>query len=143
MKARTFPQQIGCIAHGPVEIRAALIVETDDGAEISRQWHRFTIAPDMTPAEVSLILSANNNNIEKMGFPPIDETGEDWQRVLSVAATSWTPSVRTQFATVKAAYLAQLQADADATAAIIAERNAEANANAESVITTRDSENSA
>lgn len=104
MQTKSYVHQIECTAHGPVQIRFALVVEADNGAEISRNWHRTVIVPDVDNVSV---LDAVNADFARMGFPQIDQFSEDWKRVQSVCATAWTKPIMDKYNAIKDATIAE------------------------------------
>ena len=76
----TVVDRIEVLEDGQIQVRTATVVD-EDGTELSRSFHRHVIAPG-------------------------DDTSGEAQRVVDVAAATWTPQVIADYETAKAARVA-------------------------------------
>lgn len=91
LSKKTIIDQIEISRHGSINIRLALLVE-DDGAEISKRWHRVSIDPGMDVDAVLDVVDADITTRSTLKAAAIDRV-EKVALLKSVVGLVHTPQV--------------------------------------------------
>lgn len=106
---RSIVQHIGVTPPGIVEVKLSLQLLEDGNLMAVPLVHRVSLQPG---ADTAAALDGLNANLTAMKHNPV--SAEDWQRVESVCAATWTADTLAKWSAAQAARAAQLAAESGA-----------------------------